>query len=151
MRLKGTTEWLRNLRHSCSPHNEEYRLAVGAIIVEEIRSEVLKRTGFHCSAGIGHNKVTNFFIFLQTNFFNIRFWRNLWLECINRNVRLSSHTITSQNFMKIFRLRRFEAWEGNLDKVFVKNCPLIWCPSCIILRKKNLSKNSTLRMGMFFD
>ena len=33
------------------------RLAVGAIIVSEMREAVLKETQFTCSAGIAHNKV----------------------------------------------------------------------------------------------
>ena len=33
------------------------RLAVGAIIVSEMREAVLKETQFTCSAGISHNKV----------------------------------------------------------------------------------------------
>ena len=33
------------------------RLAVGAVILTEIREAVLKETGFTCSAGIAHNKV----------------------------------------------------------------------------------------------
>ena len=35
------------------------RLAVGAIIVSEMREAVLKETQFTCSAGIAHNKVRN--------------------------------------------------------------------------------------------
>lgn len=33
------------------------RLAVGAIIVSEMREAVLKETHFTCSAGVAHNKV----------------------------------------------------------------------------------------------
>ena len=33
------------------------RLAVGAIIVSEMREAVLKETQFTCSAGVAHNKV----------------------------------------------------------------------------------------------
>lgn len=35
----------------------ELQLAVGALIVEEMRAAVEKDTGFRCSAGISHNKV----------------------------------------------------------------------------------------------
>lgn len=35
----------------------ELQLAVGALIVEEMRAAVEKHTGFRCSAGISHNKV----------------------------------------------------------------------------------------------
>lgn len=37
------------------------RLAVGAIIVSEMRKAVLKETQFTCSAGIAHNKVRGFY------------------------------------------------------------------------------------------
>ena len=33
------------------------RLAVGAVIAEEMRAAVYSETGFRCSAGIAHNKV----------------------------------------------------------------------------------------------
>ena len=36
------------------------RLAVGAVIAEEMRAAVYNETGFRCSAGIAHNKVTIF-------------------------------------------------------------------------------------------
>lgn len=36
------------------------RLAVGAIIVSEMREAVLKETQFTCSAGIAHNKVRQY-------------------------------------------------------------------------------------------
>ena len=32
-------------------------LAIGAIVVNEMRDAVLEKTGFTCSAGIAHNKV----------------------------------------------------------------------------------------------
>ena len=34
------------------------RLAVGALIAEEMRAAVYSETGFRCSAGIAHNKVS---------------------------------------------------------------------------------------------
>lgn len=39
------------------------KLLLGAKIVEEIRQEIFKDTGFRCSAGISHNKVMNFPIY----------------------------------------------------------------------------------------
>jgi len=56
-RKAGTTKWVEHIRENAISTNPEYRLAVGALIVEEIRAEVLKKTGFHCSGGISHNKV----------------------------------------------------------------------------------------------
>ena len=35
------------------------RLAVGAILLTKVREAVLKETGFACSAGVAHNKVTS--------------------------------------------------------------------------------------------
>lgn len=35
----------------------ELHLAVGALLVGEMRAAVEKHTGFRCSAGISHNKV----------------------------------------------------------------------------------------------
>ena len=37
------------------------RLAVGAIIVSEMREAVLKETQFTCSAGVAHNKVRHLY------------------------------------------------------------------------------------------
>jgi len=49
------------LSHINDTNNSEYEddrtLAVGAIIVNELRDSILKQTGFRCSAGIAHNKV----------------------------------------------------------------------------------------------
>lgn len=45
----------------------ELQLAVGALIVEEMRAAVEKHTGFRCSAGISHNKVgVSIVLFLQS-------------------------------------------------------------------------------------
>ncbi|MFT7805578.1 DNA polymerase eta isoform X1 [Arapaima gigas] len=56
-RSLGVQEWLGSL--CCSPGSDspELRLAIGALIVEEMRAGVEKETGFRCSAGISHNKV----------------------------------------------------------------------------------------------
>ena len=47
----GFRKWLRE-----EGGGEELPLTVGAMIANDIRREVLDRTGFTCSAGIGHNK-----------------------------------------------------------------------------------------------
>lgn len=42
---------------------QDKKLAIGAMISEEMRAAVYEETGFRCSAGIAHNKV-RCFIFL---------------------------------------------------------------------------------------
>ena len=44
--------WLRE-----EGSKSELSLAAGAMVANDIRREVFERTGFTCSAGIGHNKV----------------------------------------------------------------------------------------------
>ncbi|KAK3554720.1 hypothetical protein QTP70_032628 [Hemibagrus guttatus] len=59
-RLKGLQEWLNTLPDCFQPGclgYSEVCLAVGAMIVEEMRAAVEQHTGFQCSAGISHNKV----------------------------------------------------------------------------------------------
>ncbi|XP_051945375.1 DNA polymerase eta [Xyrauchen texanus] len=56
-RSRGLLQWL-DLVSSCSQSNSaELHLAVGALLVEEMRAAVEEHTGFCCSAGISHNKV----------------------------------------------------------------------------------------------
>ena len=45
-------EWL------CAMDESDRRLATAAIVTEEMRAAILRECGFHCSAGIAHNKVT---------------------------------------------------------------------------------------------
>ncbi|XP_064172743.1 DNA polymerase eta [Anguilla rostrata] len=54
LRARGLRDWLAAL--SCGAR-AELQLAVGALIVEEMRAAVEEHTGFSCSAGIAHNKV----------------------------------------------------------------------------------------------
>ncbi|XP_030628551.1 DNA polymerase eta-like [Chanos chanos] len=54
-RSQGLQEWLSSL--TLSADCAELQLAVGAVIVEEMRAAVERETGFRCSAGISHNKV----------------------------------------------------------------------------------------------
>lgn len=58
-RSRGLAQWLSSLPAPLSEEQSppELQLAVGAIIVEEMRAAVEKDTGFRCSAGISHNKV----------------------------------------------------------------------------------------------
>ncbi|KAF4090002.1 hypothetical protein AMELA_G00044740 [Ameiurus melas] len=59
-RSKGVQEWLDTLPTCSQPGwlgHSEVCLAVGAMIVEEMRAAVEQHTGFRCSAGISHNKV----------------------------------------------------------------------------------------------
>ncbi|XP_002742117.1 DNA polymerase eta-like, partial [Saccoglossus kowalevskii] len=48
----GVFQWLNNC-HSI----EHKRLAIGAVIVEEMRKAVYQKTEFRCSAGVSHNKI----------------------------------------------------------------------------------------------
>ncbi|XP_056147411.1 DNA polymerase eta [Lampris incognitus] len=59
VRSKGMQQWLASLPVSLSggQHSADVQLAVGALIVEEMRAAVEQHTGFRCSAGISHNKV----------------------------------------------------------------------------------------------
>ena len=53
------SEWLEEVYGDgevCGAENQ--RLAVAAQIVEEMRAAVYKDTGFRCSAGIAHNKIS---------------------------------------------------------------------------------------------
>ena len=52
-REEVVTSWCRD---ATEVGGDDLRLAVGARIMEEIRSEVLRRTGFRCSAGVAHCK-----------------------------------------------------------------------------------------------
>ena len=55
----GDTQTVDNDAWKASLQEDENirKLAVGAIIVSEMRDAVLKETQFTCSAGIAHNKV----------------------------------------------------------------------------------------------
>lgn len=58
-RAQGLQRWLATLALPGGglQSSAELQLAVGALIVEEMRAAVEKHTGFQCSAGISHNKV----------------------------------------------------------------------------------------------
>nr|AAX35543.1 DNA polymerase eta [Xenopus laevis] len=56
LRRHGLEQWLESLPVG-DPHSADVKLAVGAIIVEEMRAAVEEETTFQCSAGIAHNKV----------------------------------------------------------------------------------------------
>ncbi|XP_048865626.1 DNA polymerase eta [Brienomyrus brachyistius] len=56
-RLLGLREWLASLSGCPGSASPDLQLALGALIVEEMRAGVEKHTGFRCSAGISHNKV----------------------------------------------------------------------------------------------
>eukprot|EP00079_Xenopus_tropicalis_P013540 XP_002942198.3 PREDICTED: DNA polymerase eta [Xenopus tropicalis] len=56
LRQRGLEQWLESLPIG-DPRSPDLKLAVGAIIVEEMRAAVEKETTFQCSAGIAHNKV----------------------------------------------------------------------------------------------
>ncbi|KAJ8248629.1 hypothetical protein GJAV_G00244050 [Gymnothorax javanicus] len=54
LRARGLQQWLGSLDPGAQA---ELQLAVGAVIVEEMRAAVEEHTSFRCSAGIAHNKV----------------------------------------------------------------------------------------------
>ncbi|XP_075997846.1 DNA polymerase eta [Genypterus blacodes] len=54
-RSRGLQQWLDAQQGEQS--SAEVQLAVGALIVENMRAAVEEHTGFRCSAGISHNKV----------------------------------------------------------------------------------------------
>nr|XP_018913087.1 PREDICTED: DNA polymerase eta-like [Bemisia tabaci] len=54
---KGVSEWLESLYDSELDDVNTKKLAVGAVVVEEMRAAVYAKTGFRCSAGIAHNKI----------------------------------------------------------------------------------------------
>ncbi|KAM9394706.1 DNA polymerase eta isoform 2-T5 [Salvelinus alpinus] len=54
-RSSGLQQWLSSV--SGGSGCAELQLALGAVIVEEMRAAVEQHTGFRCSAGISHNKV----------------------------------------------------------------------------------------------
>ncbi|GAB1301107.1 DNA polymerase eta [Apodemus speciosus] len=56
IRKQGLLQWLGSLQSDDSS-SPDLRLTVGAVIVEEMRAAIERKTGFQCSAGISHNKV----------------------------------------------------------------------------------------------
>lgn len=56
-RKEGVTSWLDIVCDSDNCNINDHRLAVGAVIAEEMRAAVYEETGFRCSAGIAHNKM----------------------------------------------------------------------------------------------
>ncbi|ELT99496.1 hypothetical protein CAPTEDRAFT_172544 [Capitella teleta] len=56
-RERGLITWLRSQSDAHTVNEHEKQLAVGAVIVEEMRARVHTVTGFRCSAGIASNKM----------------------------------------------------------------------------------------------
>ena len=52
------SSWLDMALDVDEVNSDNRRLAIGALIAEEMRAAVYTDTGFRCSAGIAHNKVT---------------------------------------------------------------------------------------------
>ncbi|KAJ8922231.1 hypothetical protein NQ315_004168 [Exocentrus adspersus] len=50
-------DFLHNVTNNAEYFEDNCRLAMGALIAEEIRAEVFAKTGYKCSAGIAHNKI----------------------------------------------------------------------------------------------
>jgi len=50
-------QWLTDLKEDqLALNTNDIRLAIGAVIVKQIRDQILEKTQFKCSAGISHNK-----------------------------------------------------------------------------------------------
>ncbi|CAH1791744.1 unnamed protein product [Owenia fusiformis] len=59
-RQNGLNAWTESIYHSTDDvedHSRDQMLTIGAVIAEEMRAAVFRDTGFHCSAGIAHNKM----------------------------------------------------------------------------------------------
>jgi nucleotidyltransferase/DNA polymerase involved in DNA repair len=56
-RYKNLSAWLTPIKFSKINITNDAKLAIGALIVEEIRKDIFETLGYHCSAGICHNKV----------------------------------------------------------------------------------------------
>lgn len=48
--------WLQNVVGATQTGSNERLLAAGALLVQRVRREIFNTLGFHCSAGIAHNK-----------------------------------------------------------------------------------------------
>lgn len=48
--------WLKNTVEVSEPNSNERLLVAGACLVQRVRREIFASLGFHCSAGIAHNK-----------------------------------------------------------------------------------------------
>ena len=50
--------WLSGFEESLAYESPNAMLAVGAVLVQRMRQDILSKLGYHCSAGIAHNKVS---------------------------------------------------------------------------------------------
>lgn len=57
--MRGVSAWLEEVYGGELHDQSLHRLASAAALVEEMRSAVFEKTGFRCSAGISHNKVSH--------------------------------------------------------------------------------------------
>ncbi|XP_076236904.1 DNA polymerase eta isoform X2 [Calliopsis andreniformis] len=55
-RSKGLKTWISNIFEELEDAQAQ-KLAVAGVIVEELRADIFKQTGFRCSAGIAQNKI----------------------------------------------------------------------------------------------
>ena len=54
--LGGTKDWIKSI--NVEPFtNQDWKLHIGAVLVEKMRAAVREKTGFQCSAGISTNKM----------------------------------------------------------------------------------------------
>lgn len=65
-RTNAIQSWLDSVYEGDDFNNiQDKKLALGALICEEMRAAVYEETGFRCSAGIAHNKVEYLFRWLE--------------------------------------------------------------------------------------
>ena len=55
-RVNNLKAWLDPIGDIQSSTSSDAWLAIGGLIVQEIRYDIFKTLGYHCSAGVGHNK-----------------------------------------------------------------------------------------------
>ncbi len=56
IRENNVKAWLESVPDDNKGQSSDFRLAIGALIVKEIRADIKATLGFNCSAGIAHNK-----------------------------------------------------------------------------------------------
>lgn len=55
-REENVKTWLEPISDTANCQSSDVKLAIGALIVQEIRNDIHQTLGYHCSAGVAHNK-----------------------------------------------------------------------------------------------